>query len=87
MYLLARTPACSNLPYRIRRVKCDETKPECRRCTTTGRKCDGYTSLSSSVIPFEIFSSSQELRSFKYFCEKTSLEITSHYDEVKSLAL
>ena len=27
---------------RIRRVKCDETKPECERCTTTGRKCDGY---------------------------------------------
>ncbi|RTE72658.1 hypothetical protein BHE90_012920 [Fusarium euwallaceae] len=27
---------------RIRRVKCDEKKPSCRRCTSTGRKCDGY---------------------------------------------
>ncbi|KAK3671148.1 hypothetical protein LTR78_008949 [Recurvomyces mirabilis] len=27
---------------KIRRVKCDETKPACTRCTTTGRKCDGY---------------------------------------------
>lgn len=27
---------------RIRRVKCDEIKPSCRRCTSTGRKCDGY---------------------------------------------
>ncbi|KAI1106630.1 hypothetical protein F4804DRAFT_347583 [Jackrogersella minutella] len=27
---------------RIRRVKCDETKPACTRCTSTGRKCDGY---------------------------------------------
>ncbi|OJJ67697.1 hypothetical protein ASPBRDRAFT_58793 [Aspergillus brasiliensis CBS 101740] len=27
---------------RIRRVKCDETKPSCQRCTSTGRKCDGY---------------------------------------------
>jgi hypothetical protein len=27
---------------RIRRVKCDEAKPECERCTSTGRKCDGY---------------------------------------------
>lgn len=27
---------------RIRRKKCDETKPFCRRCTSTGRKCDGY---------------------------------------------
>ncbi|KAF2500255.1 hypothetical protein BU16DRAFT_578253 [Lophium mytilinum] len=28
---------------RIRRVKCDETKPACLRCTKTGRKCEGYT--------------------------------------------
>ncbi|PWY65671.1 hypothetical protein BO94DRAFT_591324 [Aspergillus sclerotioniger CBS 115572] len=27
---------------RIRRVKCDESKPSCRKCTSTGRKCDGY---------------------------------------------
>lgn len=26
----------------IRRVKCDEEKPYCRRCVSTGRKCDGY---------------------------------------------
>ena len=29
---------------RIRKVKCDEAKPFCKRCTTTGRKCDGYPS-------------------------------------------
>ncbi|KAI0096814.1 hypothetical protein F4776DRAFT_556237 [Hypoxylon sp. NC0597] len=27
---------------KIRRVKCDETKPSCKRCTSTGRKCEGY---------------------------------------------
>ncbi|KAF2093268.1 hypothetical protein NA57DRAFT_48940 [Rhizodiscina lignyota] len=27
---------------KIRHVKCDEEKPACRRCSTTGRKCDGY---------------------------------------------
>lgn len=27
---------------RIRRIKCDEGKPACRRCTSTARKCDGY---------------------------------------------
>lgn len=27
---------------RIRRVKCDEVKPCCDKCTRTGRKCDGY---------------------------------------------
>ncbi|KAH7088458.1 hypothetical protein FB567DRAFT_339148 [Paraphoma chrysanthemicola] len=31
---------------RIRKVKCDEAKPACLRCTRTGRKCDGYTHLS-----------------------------------------
>ncbi|CAI0648135.1 unnamed protein product [Colletotrichum noveboracense] len=29
---------------KIRRIKCDESRPFCNRCLTTGRKCDGYTS-------------------------------------------
>lgn len=28
--------------YRIRKVKCDEDRPACRRCIATGRVCDGY---------------------------------------------
>ncbi|CAG5180958.1 uncharacterized protein ALTATR162_LOCUS9522 [Alternaria atra] len=27
---------------KIRRVKCDETKPSCLKCTSTGRTCEGY---------------------------------------------
>ncbi|KAI9846320.1 MAG: hypothetical protein M1837_004173 [Sclerophora amabilis] len=27
---------------KIRRVKCDEQKPACERCLSTGRRCDGY---------------------------------------------
>ncbi|KAI6781609.1 uncharacterized protein J7T54_005320 [Emericellopsis cladophorae] len=27
---------------RIRRVKCDEGRPACHKCVSTGRKCDGY---------------------------------------------
>ncbi|OLN80978.1 Transcriptional regulatory protein moc3-like protein 12 [Colletotrichum chlorophyti] len=27
---------------KIRRVKCDEARPFCTRCLSTGRKCDGY---------------------------------------------
>jgi hypothetical protein len=27
---------------KIRRIKCDEAKPACTRCVSTGRKCDGY---------------------------------------------
>ncbi|QDS70105.1 hypothetical protein FKW77_005179 [Venturia effusa] len=30
------------LTCKIRHVKCDETKPKCMRCTSTGRVCDGY---------------------------------------------
>lgn len=29
--------------FRIRRIKCDEAKPACIKCTSTGRTCDGYT--------------------------------------------
>ncbi|KAI0430528.1 hypothetical protein F5Y09DRAFT_226836 [Xylaria sp. FL1042] len=36
------------LTCKARKVKCDEEKPSCRRCTTTGRKCDGYAPLSTS---------------------------------------
>jgi hypothetical protein len=28
---------------KIRRVKCGEERPDCLRCSSTGRKCDGYT--------------------------------------------
>ncbi|KAF1978557.1 hypothetical protein BU23DRAFT_227505 [Bimuria novae-zelandiae CBS 107.79] len=33
---------------RARRVKCDETKPECLRCTKTGRKCEGYKHVNTA---------------------------------------
>lgn len=33
------------LTCRKRRVKCDETKPLCLKCTTLGYKCDGYATL------------------------------------------
>ncbi|CVL12461.1 hypothetical protein FPRO06_04853 [Fusarium proliferatum] len=33
---------------RIRRVKCDQGKPVCVRCTSTGRTCDGYNPPPSS---------------------------------------
>ncbi|KAK0614702.1 hypothetical protein B0T14DRAFT_570607 [Immersiella caudata] len=33
---------------KIRRVKCDETKPACSRCTSAGRICDGYASSTTS---------------------------------------
>ncbi|KAK0713947.1 hypothetical protein B0T26DRAFT_742433 [Lasiosphaeria miniovina] len=37
--------------YRVRKAKCDEAKPSCRKCIDTGRICDGYES------PFRFFTS------------------------------
>ena len=37
-------PACHLTNARVRRIKCDEGKPHCSRCTSTGRQCDGYGS-------------------------------------------
>ncbi|KAG9255777.1 uncharacterized protein F5Z01DRAFT_652097 [Emericellopsis atlantica] len=34
---------------KVRRVKCDEVKPNCKRCTNTGRKCDGYEQTSQPL--------------------------------------
>lgn len=36
---------------RIRHVKCDETKPSCRKCSSTGRVCDGYSAKKSIPQP------------------------------------
>ncbi|KAF2237836.1 hypothetical protein EV356DRAFT_520347 [Viridothelium virens] len=33
---------------KTRRVKCDEAKPACKRCTNTGRRCDGYDQVQSA---------------------------------------
>ena len=49
----AKTPVCSKTrgypltstlgtSLRIRRIKCDLSRPSCSRCTSTGRTCDGY---------------------------------------------
>jgi len=38
---------------RIRKIKCDEGKPSCQKCVTTGRACDGYEA------PFRFFTASQ----------------------------
>lgn len=39
---------------RIRKIKCDENKPFCRRCVDTGRTCDGYESTFRLVLPTQL---------------------------------
>lgn len=35
----------ADTPNLVRHVKCDEVEPNCLRCTSTGRKCDGYAPI------------------------------------------
>ncbi|KAF2128923.1 hypothetical protein P153DRAFT_28521 [Dothidotthia symphoricarpi CBS 119687] len=44
---------------KIRHVKCDEAKPNCLKCTSTGRKCDGYVPT-SGCFQFRDWSDSQD---------------------------
>jgi hypothetical protein len=79
--------------FRIRKIKCDEVKPNCQRCSTTGRKCDGYSS--DITIPSQAFQSSTDLsqrisvctsrnaeekRGFDYFLCNTAAELSGYYD-------
>ncbi|KAK4244446.1 hypothetical protein C7999DRAFT_17307 [Corynascus novoguineensis] len=59
-----------------RKVKCDEAKPHCRRCTGTGRLCEGYrpdrasSPMAVAANPASqtgLFASPVERRSFMYF--------------------
>ncbi|KAI5919640.1 hypothetical protein F4810DRAFT_686400 [Camillea tinctor] len=38
------------LTCKIRKVKCDEGKPACHRCVSTGRKCDGYAAAATPAL-------------------------------------
>jgi hypothetical protein len=63
---------------RVRRVKCDEMKPSCKRCSSTGRRCDGYSDLTQpSPIGYLVVATGQarpecaqkSRASFQVYCE------------------
>ncbi|KAF1982122.1 hypothetical protein K402DRAFT_397855 [Aulographum hederae CBS 113979] len=79
---------------KIRRVKCDETKPSCTRCTSTGRKCDGYvlgqnrdfsSSPSRSPAPetqivTRTVGTPQERRALDFFYSCTAPQLSGYFD-------
>lgn len=82
---------------RIRKVKCDETKPYCLRCTKTGRKCDGYldprnlasrrrpkdpTPQDHVLGPLLDLSTPEEKRAFYFFQHVTAPCISGDFDAV-----
>lgn len=82
---------------RIRRVKCDEAKPACGRCTSTGRKCDGYKSTSDPTsqdkrvarvqqaplkgVSFGIQYNALEKRTFDFFRSKTAPCMSGYFQD------
>ncbi|KAI1629070.1 hypothetical protein EDD37DRAFT_615984 [Exophiala viscosa] len=76
----------------IRKVKCDESKPDCDRCLSTGRRCDGYETEQRSQDGLVLYKpqtisrppsfsilSAQESRSFQYFYEQTSSQLSGFH--------
>ncbi|GLA37179.1 hypothetical protein AnigIFM63309_003748 [Aspergillus niger] len=73
-------------------VKCDEARPSCLRCTSTGRKCDGYattntnSTLTATVLPrpsqaltgFRYATGERDIRSFQFFYEKTVFSLAGY---------
>jgi hypothetical protein len=77
----------------VRRVKCDEAKPSCYLCDSTGRKCDGYgpnieappdlSSAFSSALSrspsIGFLGTEIELRSFYFFRQKTAPQLSGFF--------
>jgi hypothetical protein len=66
-------------------VKCDEDKPSCHRCTSTGRKCDGYALtpvISSGLppLPFLTGGSDAESQAIYQFRTRIASSLASPFD-------
>ncbi|PMD29888.1 hypothetical protein L207DRAFT_503376 [Hyaloscypha variabilis F] len=71
-------------------IKCDETIPSCAKCTSTGRKCDGYQ-IQAQQTPPEVskaiirspntgfFGNTRERRSFYFFQERTAPQLSGFF--------
>lgn len=78
---------------KIRHVKCDEAKPACKRCQSTGRVCDGYSDISPrakdltpgmspAVNQISTLSLKQnELQTFDYFLSLAAPRLSGGLDQ------
>lgn len=55
---------------KIRRIKCDETHPACHRCTSTGRKCDGYAAQSMRQVSIYNNRTQAQYQAFDFFIDQ-----------------
>ncbi|ORY67000.1 uncharacterized protein BCR38DRAFT_364114 [Pseudomassariella vexata] len=72
---------------KIRKVKCDEKHPSCHRCTSTGRKCDGYVVVAATGLTFHrpshLFQSIDqpgEGRALQFFHERVASFLSGPFD-------
>ena len=76
-----------------RRVKCDEEKPECKRCIVAGRRCEGYSvstpsSRASSTPPIQrspsliLHVGDSQRRTYDFFISCAAPRISGPLDRV-----
>ena len=70
---------------RQRHLKCDEFKPNCRRCRKDGKNCQGYQSI--HTICFEVLDGIEEKRSYFYFFDVVAPALSGHHEEVNTAVL
>lgn len=76
---------------RARRVKCDEQRPACQKCVTTGRKCEGYQSVREWVVivgpprtdTITDIEDARSSRLFDYFRTQAVHELSWFFDGVE----
>ncbi|KAF5649079.1 Zn2 Cys6 DNA-binding protein [Fusarium tjaetaba] len=79
---------------RTRRVRCDQTRPVCNRCSSTKRKCDGYTeapkALASSLHQLTLLPKGpasavqiefKESYALRHFLHSTSKELAGDFED------
>ncbi|OQD82719.1 hypothetical protein PENANT_c020G06106 [Penicillium antarcticum] len=64
---------------KIRRVKCDEGRPACRRCVSTSRVCDGYGIWGGGGTPY---AQPQSNRALSVYCTPVPVGSLSHEENV-----
>ncbi|KIL92970.1 hypothetical protein FAVG1_04151 [Fusarium avenaceum] len=64
----------------LRKIKCDETWPECKRCTTSNRACDGYSPTPAGSFSWDVLLRAAQPRLLPVTdpCEVRSLSFFHH---------
>ncbi|KAF2463366.1 uncharacterized protein BDR25DRAFT_245908 [Lindgomyces ingoldianus] len=72
---------------KARRVKCDEQRPACQKCLSTGRKCEGYKNSHEWVVivappaPItDVFEDDRSRRHFDYFRSMAVYELSWFFE-------